>query len=277
VISKNFLDPEVDEGTWALEIAGAVANPRRFGYIDLLQLPATEQLTTLTCISNKVGGDLISNARWTGVPLAYLLAAAGPRPEAGELAIYAHDGYTESFPLSKALEPSTLAVYLMNGEPLPRRHGYPVRLVVPGKYGIKNVKWVHKIELISGDFKGYWQQRGWTDDATIRTMSRIDVPGSRAIVGRKPLEIGGIAFAGDRGISRVEYSVDGVDWVEARIEQVAPLSWVIWRSTWNPPGPGTYRITVRATDGNGEAQTERVSKPIPDGATGLHSIEVGVT
>jgi hypothetical protein len=277
LISKNFLDPEVDEGAWELEITGAVANPVTISYIDVLQLPSVEQQTTLTCISNKVGGDLISNANWTGVTLAQLIARAGLRPEAAELAIYAHDGYTESFPLSKALEPTTLAVYLMNGEQLTKRHGYPVRLIVPGKYGIKNVKWVRKIELISGDFKGYWQRRGWTDEATIKTMSRIDVPGSRAIVSGGPREIGGIAFAGDRGISKVEYSVDGRDWREAELQQVAPLSWVIWRSTWNPPGPGTYSLTVRATDGLGEQQTEQTAPPIPDGASGLHTVEVGVT
>lgn len=277
LISKNFIDPDIDEQDWSLEVTGAVVQPLRFSYTDLVQLPAVEQMTTLTCISNEVGGDLISNAVWTGVPLAHLLNSAGLRPEAAELVIYAADGYTESFPLSKALEPTTLAAYMMNGERLTRRHGFPVRLVVPGKYGIKNVKWVRKLELVSGDYKGYWQQRGWTDDATIHTLSRIDVPGSRAIVPRGPQEIGGIAFAGDRGISRVEYSVDGSDWQQADVTQLAPLAWVIWRSTWNPQQPGAYTISVRATDGSGDVQTAQTRPPIPDGATGLHTVEVGVT
>lgn len=276
LISKNFLDPDVDEDSWSLEITGAVVNPQKLAFIDVLEIQNLQQMTTLTCISNEVGGDLISNANWTGVTLAQLISLAGLKPEAAELALYAEDGYTESIPLSKALEPTTLAAYLMNGEPLTKRHGHPVRLIVPGKYGIKNVKWIRKIELISGDFNGYWQRRGWTDDATIQTMSRIDVPGPRAIVSGGPLEIGGIAFAGDRGISRVEYTVDGVNWIAADLQQIAPLSWVIWRSTWNPPHSGTFSITVRATDGNGELQTNERRDPIPDGATGLHSVEVGI-
>jgi len=277
LISKNFIDPSVSEDDWTLEITGAVQNLTQLAYIDLLELQSVDQLTTLTCISNKVGGDLISNARWTGVPLATILASAGIRADASGIAIYAEDGYTESLPLSKALTASTMVVYLMNGEPLPKRHGHPVRLIVPGKYGIKNVKWVKKIELIGGEFKGYWQQRGWTQDATIKTMSRIDVPSSRAIVKRGPQEIGGVAFAGDRGISKVEFMTDGVNWVEATLEQVAPLSWVIWRSTWNPTTPGAYSITVRATDGTGVLQTEDTAKPIPDGASGYHIVDVGVT
>lgn len=279
LISKNFVDPSIDEGEWELEIVGLVETPVRLSYSDLLGLPQQEQMTTLTCISNEVGGDLISNARWTGVRLADLLSQAGVQPGVADLALYASDGYTESIALGKALEPTTMLVYLMNDEPLPEKHGYPARLIVPGKYGIKNVKWLTRIELVAGDFKGYWQQRDWTDEATIQTMSRFDVPASRAILARESVELGGIAFAGDRGIQQVEISDDGgATWRAVdSLQHVAPLSWSIWRSTWNPPDSGAYSFTVRATDGTGEIQTEARRDPIPDGATGHHSIHLGIT
>lgn len=278
VISKNFVDPSVDADGWKLELTGLVDTRGALSYQDLLALPQHQQMTTLTCISNPIGGDLISNAEWTGVRLSDLLLEAGLHPGAVELALYAHDGYTESLPLSKALEPMTLLVHTMNGEPLTARHGKPARLIVPGKYGIKNVKWLRRIEIVAGDFRGFWQQRGWTDDATIQTMSRIDVPRSRQIVGLGPVDIGGIAFAGDRGVSRVEWSSDGGStWRDVdNLESIAPLSWAIWRSTWNPTERGTHRLVVRATDGRGDTQTERQQPPIPNGATGYHRIDVGV-
>ena len=278
-ISKNFVDPSVDEETWTLSVTGFVATPLKLSYVEVLGLASVEQMTTLTCISNEVGGDLISNAVWTGVRLTDLLARAGVRPEASELVLYARDGYTESLPLSKALEQTTLLAWLMNGESLPERHGYPARLVVPGKYGIKNVKWLTKIELTAGDFKGYWQQRGWTDEATIKTLSRFDIPGSRVIVPLGPVELGGVAFAGDRGISRVEVSADGgATWGDVdQLQTIGPLAWAIWRSTWNPPALGAYALRVRATDGTGAVQSAEDMKPIPTGASGYHVIEIGVT
>lgn len=278
VISKNFVDPSVDEGRWRLALTGLVETPRDMSYADLIAMPTQDQLTTLTCISNEIGGELISNAKWTGVRLSDLLATAGIQPAATELALYADDGYTESFPLSKALEPTTMLAYLMNDQPLPSRHGFPSRLIVPGKYGIKNVKWLTRIDLVASDFKGYWQQRGWTDDATIQTMSRFDVPGARAIVPFGPVDLAGIAFAGDRGISAVEVSDDGQIWTPVdAIERIAPLSWVIWRFTWNPPRPGTYTLRVRATDGTGAIQIGNRRDPIPDGATGHHKLDIGLT
>lgn len=278
LISKNFVDPTVDQENWRLRLTGMVETPRDIVYSELVEMQAQEQLATLTCISNEIGGDLISNAKWTGVRLADILAMAGVQPIATELALYADDGYTESFPLSKALEPTTMLAYLMNDEPLTSRHGFPARLIVPGKYGIKNVKWLTRIDLVASDFKGYWQQRGWTDEATIQTMSRIDVPGARAIVPFGPIELAGIAFAGDRGIRAVEISDDGETWQPVdTIEMVAPLSWAIWRFTWNPPESGTYTLRVRATDGTGAVQTSNRRDPIPDGATGYHTLDIGVT
>lgn len=278
VISKNFVDPSIDEGSWRLEISGLVERAQSLTYLDIQGMQRNDQLTTLSCISNEIGGDLISNAKWTGVRLADLLELAGVTSSATELALYADDGYSESIPLSKALDPNTMLAYLMNDEPLSSKHGFPTRLIVPGVYGIKNVKWLTKIELSSGDFKGYWQQRGWTDDGTIQTLARFDVPSSRAIVPLGPVDLGGVAFAGNRGVSAVEISSDGATWSPVdTIQQVAPLSWAIWRSTWNPLEAGTFTLRVRAIDGNGDVQVASKRSPIPDGATGYHSIDIGVT
>lgn len=182
VVSKNFVDPSVAADAWELQVTGRVERPQTFRLAELRAFPAFTQQTTLTCISNPIGGDLISNGEWTGVRLAELLGRVGIRQHATEVVLYAYDGYTESLPLSKALESTTLLVYLMNGASLTRSHGFPARLVVPGRYGIKNVKWLRRIDVIAGDYRGFWQQRGWTDEATIRTMSRIDLPRPRSIV-----------------------------------------------------------------------------------------------
>ncbi len=277
-VSKNFVDPSVGADGWKLEISGLVEQKREVSYDELLSMPSVEQSATLTCISNEIGGDLIDNAVWTGVRLSDLLALVDTAVVPDKIAFFGHDGYSDSFEFSKALEPTTIVAYLMNGEPLPKSHGRPARLIVPGKYGIKNGKWLRRLQLV-GSFRGYWQQRGWTDIARINTMSKFDVPSSRAIVTTAPLEVGGVAFAGDRGISQVEFSDDdGETWsVVDRLEQVSPLSWSIWRTTWTPPGTGTYTLVVRATDGDGVLQTEKRSSPEPDGATGYHRIVVGVT
>ncbi|HMM41848.1 MAG TPA: molybdopterin-dependent oxidoreductase, partial [Thermomicrobiales bacterium] len=262
----------------ALHVRGVVAEQLALSYADLAGFPAVQQQTTLTCISNKIGGDLISNGDWAGVRLADLLARAGVSPDVRDVALYAADGYTESLPLPVAMDPDVLLAVQLDGKPLNRAHGAPARLVVPGKYGIKNVKWVERIELVAGDVKGYWQQRGWTEDATIQTMSRIDLPANRAVVSRGAVAFGGIAYAGDRGVSGVQLSFDGgATWIDAdSVEEVAPLSWAIWRSTWNAERPGAYRVLARAIDGQGQIQTAERRDPIPDGATGYHAIEVGV-
>ncbi len=277
-VSKNFIDPNVDLDNWALDIKGLVERPVTVSYEQLLSLPAVEQTATLTCISNEIGGDLISNGHWTGVRLSDVLALTGVRPQAQKLAFFGTDGYSDSFPLSKALEHTTIIAYMLNGERLPDKHGFPARLIVPGKYGIKNGKWLRRIELVE-TFRGYWQQRGWTEEAAIKTMSRFDVPGERAIVEPGPVEIGGVAFAGDRGVREVQVSTDGGQTWQAvdRVEQIAPLSWVIWRSQWTPPAAGTSSLRVRAIDGEGTTQTEESADPLPDGASGYHRVDIGVT
>jgi len=276
-ISKNFVDPHVDGGPWRLEVAGAVERPGSYSLADLQALPAREQAFTLACISNLVGGDLIGNARWRGVRLRDLIEAAGPRAGIRKVVFRAADGYADSIVYDKALEDATMLAYEMNGQPLTGTHGFPARLLIPDIYGMKNVKWVTRIELMTGEFVGYWQEQGWNDRAQIQTFSRIDVPaGGRTLSG--PTTIGGVAHAGSRGIKRVEVSVDGGrSWVEARRSTpLSPNSWTIWTYDWTPPGAGQYRLVVRATDGVDRVQVQPETPSFPDGATGWHSVTVRV-
>ena len=276
-VSKNLFDPSVDARSWRLRVGGHVERGFELTYAELRALAgAVDQLTTLSCISNPVGGDLISNARWTGVPLRALLQQARLRPGVVDLRFEAADGYTDSIPLEKALHPETLVAWAMNGEPLPHAHGFPARLVVPGIYGMKHVKWLTRIEAVTEDVLGYWEVRGWSDEAVVRTLSRIDAPRDGATVGPAPIYVAGIAFAGDRGISRVELSADGGhSWHPAEVEP-APnsMTWVRWVWRWQAPRPGRYTLAVRACDGRGIWQDPAQRPPLPDGATGLHRIRV---
>jgi DMSO/TMAO reductase YedYZ molybdopterin-dependent catalytic subunit len=164
----------------------------------------------------------------------------------------------------------------MNGEPLSDSHGFPARIVVPGLYGMENVKWLTRIEPVAADFRGFWQRRGWADTAVINTMSRIDVPAANAGVAPVEMEVGGVAFAGDRGIDFVEFSTDGGEtwWRAESSDPLSPYAWVLWRATWTPPETGRVSITVRATDGAGTTQTADIRGNLPDGATGYHRISV---
>jgi DMSO/TMAO reductase YedYZ molybdopterin-dependent catalytic subunit len=275
-VSKNMLaDPSVDVRSWRLDIRGLVERPFSLRHDELKALPAVEQYNTLECISNEVGGDLIGNAHWKGVRLRDLLERSGIKPNARKVVFHAADGYTDSIPLEKALEPGTVLAYEMNGEVLPRAHGYPARLLVPGIYGMKNVKWVTAIEVVDYDFKGFWQKQGWSDEAVYKTMSRIDVPrnGQQLAPGAY---LGGIAFAGDRGITAVEVSLDdGQTWQPARVkEALGPFTWVLWVFQAPPDVSSPRKVKVRATDGRGLRQTSHYVPPAPDGAEGLHTIVV---
>jgi DMSO/TMAO reductase YedYZ molybdopterin-dependent catalytic subunit len=280
VVSKNFFsDPVVNPETWTLDVGGAVKQPYRLTYSQLVKLPWEERYQNLACISNEVGGDLISNASWRGVLLHDLLAAAGPSSAAIKVKFSAADGYTDSIPIARALSPANLLAYQMDGEALKPEHGAPARLLIPGIYGMKNVKWLTGIELVTDDFQGYWEQRGWSDVATIQTMSRIDVPAVKdTTIKAGKAELAGVAFAGDRGIAKVEVSVDGgKTWATAILkEALAPLSWRLWRLDWDAQ-PGTYQAIVRATDGTGKTQPSDMTDTLPDGATGWHSIQIKVT
>jgi DMSO/TMAO reductase YedYZ molybdopterin-dependent catalytic subunit len=275
VVSKNVIDPTVEVNRWSLTVGGLVNAPFQLTYDELRALPATSQFTTLICISNPIGGPLISNAKWTGVRLEELLERAKLKPGVRDIALHAADGYSDSITLETALKPTTLVAYAMNDEPLPMGHGAPARLVVPGIYGMKNVKWLTRIETTDKDFKGFWERKGWSDIAIINTMSRIDVPKSTK-VDRGRNAIGGIAFAGDRGIAEVEWSADGgLTWKQASVKPaLSPSTWVLWADEWNPLNSGRVNLQVRAIDGTEEVQIAEVTDAYPDGATGYHKVIV---
>lgn len=275
IVSKNFIDPEVSLEGWNLGIAGLVENPFLLTYDEIIAMPSVEQFITLECISNSVGGDLISNAKWKGVPLKLILERAKLKPGVIDISFQATDGYSESIPLEMAMSDDVLVAYQMNGEPLPFKHGFPVRLIAPGYFGLKSVKWLGSIEPIDRDFKGYWQQRGWTDEPYVKTFSRLDLPRSRSEIAGDSVMLGGVAFAGDRGISKVEISINaGVTWmpVDHISEPLSPYTWVIWTTEVAPPQEGRTLIKVRATDGEGEVQTAMAQGSLPDGSTGHHAI-----
>ncbi|MBI4561510.1 MAG: molybdopterin-dependent oxidoreductase [Candidatus Rokubacteria bacterium] len=277
-VSKNVFDPSVNPAKWSLEIKGLVERPYRITYEELRTLPAVEQHATLMCISNEVGGELISNGHWKGVRLKDLLNRAGIKPGAVEVILRAADGYSDSFPLKKGLEDGVHVVYEMNGKPLVKEHGAPARVVVPGIYGMKNVKWVTSIELADYDYKGYWEVRGWSDEAIYKTMSRIDVPQGAVKVGQRG-RIAGVAFAGDRGIRDVEVSTDGgTTWQKAEVKPpLGPFTWVLWALSWTPAAPGSYTLIVRAIEKNSTVQTAEARPPLPDGASGWHRVTVRAT
>jgi DMSO/TMAO reductase YedYZ molybdopterin-dependent catalytic subunit len=241
-------------------------------------MPATEQYVTLQCISNLVGGDLVGTAKWTGVPLARVLErAGGAGPGAVRVVFHAVGGYSDSLPLAKALEPTTVVAYGMNDRSLPRAHGFPARIIVPGIYGMKNVKWLERIEVVDYDYRGYWQRSdGWDNVAVIKTASRIDVPQELTALGGAGALVAGLAWAGDRGIRRVEVSLDGgASWVPATLRrQLARAAWRQWRLPLPPGTQGRRTIKVRAVDGRGEVQTAREASPHPSGASGYDQVDV---
>ncbi len=273
IVSKNIIDPEVDVTGWSLEVAGLVDRPFTLTYDELRAMPAVEEYVTLECISNEVGGDLISNAYWKGVPLRHIIEEAGVQLGVVDVSFEADDDYSESITLDRALNRDVMVAYEMNGEPLPFKHGFPARLIIPGFFGLKHVKWLTKIAPVDEDFQGYWQRRGWTDNPILKTMSKFETPhlGSRHPVG--PLEIGGVAFAGDRGISKIEISPDkGRSWreVDQMSEPLSEYTWVVWRTLYTPNDLGNVTFHVRATDGAGMRQDATPRPTLPDGATGIH-------
>ncbi len=277
-VSKNFRDPTVDAADWKLEITGLVERPYTLKYDDIMAMTTREQIHTLICISNPVGGEYIGNARWEGLPLKTFLDTAGIGTGVRDIVVHAADNYSDSFPIEKVMDPGTMIVWKMNGEPLPTQHGFPIRLLLPDIYGMKNVKWITKIELVDHDYIGFWQKRSWSDIATVKTMSRIDVPENAArIAADTEHVIGGVAFAGPRGISKVEVSADEArTWMTADIRPpLSKYAWSLWTVRWQPEA-GSYRLLVRATDGEGNVQPSEHTASLPDGADGWDQISINV-
>ncbi len=280
VVSKNFSDPTVDAQGWSLSVGGMVDRPMRLSLSDLRALAGASEYVTMECISNNVGGDLMSTGSFAGVRLRDLLAMAGPKPQGTWVAFTARDGYTESLPLSLVHgAPEIIVAYDLDGAPLPVGHGFPARMVIPGHYGMKGPKWLDSINLVNHESGGYWEQQGWDHNAVIKTTARIDLPTDGDLIKLGPVSLSGVAFAGTRGISKVEYSTDGgSNWNAASFRTpLSTLTWVLWKADWAPAAEGAYRLMVRASDGMGAQQDSRSAPSYPSGASGYHTIQVAIS
>ena len=249
-VTSYDLTPEIDLEQWSLHAGGMVTRPTSWSFADLLKRPQTKMIATLECIGNTVGGYSIGTAEWEGVKLNHLLDEAGFDPKAFDLVLRGADDYSDSFPLSRALEDDVLLAVKMNGVPLPPDHGFPARVIVPGIYGMKNVKWLTGLDLVPHDYKGYWQQQSWSDTALVKLSSRIDVPGDRELITTPRFTIKGIAFNGRNNIQNIEVSTDeGKTWEPGTLlPKLSPYTWTPWSYAWSIPKSGEYTLMVRATN-----------------------------
>lgn len=269
--------PTIRLNEWSLAINGLVEHPMTLTYDELLARPTVSQIVTLECVGNTVAGEFIGTAEWEGVSLRALLEEAGVSA-AYDVVFRAADGYSDGIRLDRALAGDVLIAHRMNGVPLPPGHGFPARLIVPGHYGMKSVQWLSAIDVVEEDYNGYYAQKGWTDEAIVKTMSRIDLPGHGTTITGFRQTVEGFAFAGVRGIQQVEISTDGGErWDLAALDvPLAPAAWRFWRYEWAVRQACRYTLLVRATDGTGKVQSSVEQDPAPDGAAGLHEITVTV-
>lgn len=277
-VSKNFVDPENDRGpNWSIEVTGQVEQPGEWSYQQLADLGYDHSISTMLCISNQVGGDLIGTAEWSGIPLATALDAMGANGD--YVYFYGADDYKTSVPMDRCRHEQAFLVWGMNGEPLPEKNGAPVRAIIPGLYGMKSVKWLTRMDVTDENKLGYWEERDWTNTALVKPMSRIDFPRRSDTLEEGTIPVRGIAFGGDVGVSAVEVSTDnGESWQEARItEEPNPngVAWSLWQYDWSAE-PGTHTLVVRMIGQDGSVQTEESASPLPDGASGWHSVDVYV-
>ena len=272
--------PQIDPTSWRLRFTGMVDNPYELSFDEIQAMDLSDYVITLSCVSNRVGGNLVGNAVWTGVPLSVLLDRAGVHPGADQVVGRSVDDWTAGFPTPVVYDGRNAILAIgMNDEFLPTNHGFPARLVVAGLYGyVSAVKWIDEIHLTTWDgFDGYWVPRGWSKEGPMKTQSRIDVPAAgRGLTAGQTTPIAGIAWAPTRGIERVEVNVDDEGWLPCQLgEALGDESWVQWHREWTPT-EGRHRIQVRATDGDGITQSSREVDPAPNGAEGWHTITVTV-
>jgi len=278
-IDTALLVPQVDAEDWTLRVHGLVEEEVVLTFQELLDADLVESWVTLTCVSNEIGGDLAGNAKWLGYPVRELLARAQPTADADMVLSTSADGFTASTPLGALTDGrDALLAVGMNDEPLPIDHGFPVRMVVPGLYGyVSATKWVVDLEVTRfADARAYWTDRGWSAEGPIKTASRIEVPRPDTPLAAGQFAVGGTAWAQHRGITAVEVQVDDGDWAPATLATEASVdTWRQWSYLWDAT-PGRHRLTVRATDATDGVQTADRADPVPDGATGWHSIDVTV-
>lgn len=278
-IDTALLVPSVDPANWSLTVTGMVDRDVTITFDELLALPLEESYTTLACVSNYVGGDLIGNALWLGYPIRHLLARAGPKAGADMVLSRSIDGFTAGTPLSALTDDrNAILAVAMNGSPLPAEHGFPVRMVVPGLFGyVSATKWVTELKLSTfAKESAYWTQRGWSERGPVKLSSRIDTPREARQVPSGQVVVAGVAWSQHVGVSRVEVRIDDGDWVEAELaDAISADTWRQWSLPWEA-STGQHTVTARATDANGRLQTSAYADVVPDGATGLHSIVVDV-
>lgn len=278
VVTKNLIDPTVNRSLWRLEVTGRVAKPAMYDLDQLLAMPGlVDQETTLECISNEVGRGLMSNAVWRGLRLRDLVDASQPQPDAVGISFYGADGYKHTAALEKAMRDTTVVAFMMNGRPLPERHGYPARLLFPSAYGEVSVKWLNQIDVVNHEEKGYYESQGW-QPTYVQTTARIEVPAAGAVLAAgRPMQMRGTAYAADRGISAVEVSLDsGASWIRAQTDSGTPNTWYFWTLPWVPAGSGARRLMVRTYDGGGVLQKQTYQPSVPAGVSGVFTIEVTV-
>ncbi len=286
VQSIGHSSPRLSRREWRLKIKGEVSSPLSVSFTDLNALRQKKTWATMTCIGNPVGGGQIGNALWEGIPLKSLIERTGVaesvrRSVSARVIFRAADGYHDSISLEQALDPRTLLCTRMNGEYLPQDHGAPLRLLVPGTYGLKNVKWIESVEISTKGHGGYWQRRGWSDEAIVGTLSRFEAPRRRVEVRTPNIWLVGSAFAGERGIRRVEVTYGQGErlrpWTPALLKKpLGPLAWSVWAFPMRFEDSGFYPATVRAVDGAGAVQTDKISDPQPGGSTGRMGLSVYV-
>lgn len=288
LIDTALVKPFLSHADWSLKVTGMVEREIEISYLELIEMGLVEEMVTLSCISNEVGGDLVGNAIWRGVELKKILDLAGAQKENTQVVGRSVDNWTGGFPTQLVYQPDRIALVAveMNGEPLPRIHGFPVRLVVSGLYGyVSATKWLTEIEIAPPDFEPYWIPRGWGKEGVIKTQSRIDVPrpGQSVVAGQNA--IAGVAWAPYRGISKVEVNIASLDqslasnneWIPAQLSNdLTDNSWRQWHIIWTAQ-PGRYDIKVRATDGDGNTQTSELAPSIPTGATGWDTRRIRVS
>ena len=287
-VDINPVPPTVDANSWRLVVKGLVNTPLTITYEQLRSMASIPQIATLECVSNKIANDFIGTAIWNGIKLKSVLDQAGLKPNAKYIVFRCADGYDVGIPLERGLQEGSILAHGMNGETLNANHGFPVRAIIPGLYGMMNPKWITEIEVIDRVYEGYWQKKGWANNARYNTHSYIVIPGNapirkvfrnlgsvNAIVGEQ-IPIAGVAFAGDRGISTIQVSSDGgATWKDAKVKNpLSTYSWVIWTTELDVTSGRDYKIVVRAIDKTGKIQTGEVREPFPSGATGYHTVEV---
>jgi DMSO/TMAO reductase YedYZ molybdopterin-dependent catalytic subunit len=277
-IDINTRPSEIDIESWRLKVTGRINQPVDLTIDQIRSYPSQEQILTMQCISNSVGGDLTSSTRWKGVRFKDLMEDLGMDTSAAGAYIESSDGFYEFVIMEDIMDDRTLLVYDMNGEPLRVKHGFPLRVYIPGRYGMKQPKWITSIEIADEWVEGYWVERGWSREAFVKTVSVVDTVAVDSTMGENGTALaGGIAWASSRGISKVEVQINDGGWQEAELinPPLSPLNWVLWRIGWDYT-PGRYDISVRAFDGDGILQAVEDRAPRPNGASGIHSTSVNI-